>query len=92
MRAFTIRSSDISRCPKNSISARHYHQDGVCKCVRPATDAQVIRRTVHQVWCHTCQCWVGDPFPAAPASNALAALAQSDAQAVAAEHNRKEHS
>jgi hypothetical protein len=29
-----VRFSDILRCPKMSLSARHYNKDGSCKCKR----------------------------------------------------------
>ena len=32
MRAFTIKRSDIDRCPIHSFSPRHYRDDGTCRC------------------------------------------------------------
>lgn len=31
-RCFAISSADIARCPKHSISARHFREDGSCRC------------------------------------------------------------
>lgn len=31
-KTFVIKRSDIARCPKRSLSAAHYHEDGSCKC------------------------------------------------------------
>ena len=36
MRAFTVLSSDIGRCPKMSMLPEHFWDDGVCRCVRPS--------------------------------------------------------
>jgi hypothetical protein len=32
MRGFVIRKSDVDRCPKGSLSASHYREDGSCRC------------------------------------------------------------
>jgi len=32
VRAFTIRSSDIARCPRTSLAVAHYREDGSCLC------------------------------------------------------------
>jgi len=32
VRTFTIRSSDIERCPRRSLSPSHYQEDGTCRC------------------------------------------------------------
>lgn len=34
MRAFTIRYTDIMRCPHRRFDPQHYNEDGTCKCVR----------------------------------------------------------
>lgn len=31
-RSLTIQRSDIDRCPKGSLSAKHYRADGTCFC------------------------------------------------------------
>ena len=31
-RSFVLKRSDIQRCPKHSLSPRHYNEDGTCKC------------------------------------------------------------
>lgn len=33
MEAFTIKRSDIERCPRKSLSPRHYNPDGTCTCM-----------------------------------------------------------
>lgn len=35
IRGFTISSSDLARCPKQSLNASHYNVDGSCKCGKP---------------------------------------------------------
>lgn len=40
MRAFTIKRSDIARCPHQSLAVEHYRLDGSCRCVE-ATIAHV---------------------------------------------------
>ncbi len=32
MRAFTIKSSDIARCPFRILAVEHYNEDGTCRC------------------------------------------------------------
>ena len=32
MKAFTIKISDVQRCPKQSLLPGHYRVDGSCKC------------------------------------------------------------
>lgn len=32
MEAFTIKSSDIARCPYRILTVEHYREDGTCKC------------------------------------------------------------
>lgn len=44
MKVFAIKSSDITRCPKGSFSARHFFPDGNCKCSQvPAWQAELKR-------------------------------------------------
>lgn len=31
-RVFTVRSSDVARCPRGSLSPSHYEPDGTCAC------------------------------------------------------------
>lgn len=42
MRAFTIRRSDIARCPTNRLDAGHYFPDGTCGC-RPRPGPLSVR-------------------------------------------------
>lgn len=37
-RAFTVKLSDIQRCPKHSMLPAHYRDDGSCLCFRPDGD------------------------------------------------------
>ena len=32
MKAFTVSTADIARCPKRSLSPRHYREDATCYC------------------------------------------------------------
>ena len=41
MRAFTIRSSDIARCPTHRLDVGHYREDGTCKCAPGSDTANV---------------------------------------------------
>lgn len=44
MKAFSIMLSDIGRCPKGSLSPRHYFPDGSCKCGQvPAMKKQLLK-------------------------------------------------
>jgi hypothetical protein len=45
---FTIRSSDINRCPKRSLAAEHYNEDGSCRC-----DEEREARMAHPVAVNT---------------------------------------
>lgn len=38
MRAFTVKHSDLTRCPRMSMSPMHYRTDGTCGCVGPTLD------------------------------------------------------
>jgi hypothetical protein len=35
MKIKTIKASDIAACPRKSLAADHYRDDGSCKCKRP---------------------------------------------------------
>lgn len=39
MRAFTVSSTAVARCPIHSLSPRHYRDDGTCPC-RGDTESQ----------------------------------------------------
>jgi hypothetical protein len=32
MRTFVVMSSDLARCPKRSLLAAHWREDGTCEC------------------------------------------------------------
>ena len=42
----TVYSSDVERCPKHSLAATHYRDDGSCRCDE-RTEAEVL---VAQLW------------------------------------------
>ena len=42
MRAFILKASAIAQCPRHSLVADHYYEDGTCRCAddrRPAPTA-----------------------------------------------------
>jgi hypothetical protein len=41
VRTFTIKMSDVAKCPAQRLDVEHYHEDGTCKC-RRHPDAVVI--------------------------------------------------
>lgn len=34
MRVFVVKASNIAKCPKRSLLASHYHDDGSCRCAK----------------------------------------------------------
>lgn len=50
MRTFTVRSSDIARCPHRILTVEHYYEDGNCKCTDTSalaeTRSYVVRWTI----------------------------------------------
>lgn len=44
-----IQSTDIDRCPKHSMSARHYREDGSCRCDERAATIERIRELGEQI-------------------------------------------
>jgi hypothetical protein len=63
VRAFTIKLSDVARCPLHSVSASHYRPDGSCRCqpfTRETATAVLLDRLSH---CDDCGCSHDHPGP-----------------------------
>lgn len=50
MRAFTLRRSDIDRCPKHSWEPGHYLDDGTCGCLIDPIPAQQEHAEALRAW------------------------------------------
>jgi hypothetical protein len=45
MNIWTITSADVGRCPRRSLSPRHYREDGKCRCATSVGDRVRLIRT-----------------------------------------------